>query len=110
MFNLIEFLAVIIANLQFNLNDQSRIAEYINNFKQVILETNRLVKDQLDFQGRVQVKVYISNFLNKCEYYVSKLDQLPMKNLLHNYSLDSMNVSINTSFKRSRNEELENLN
>ena len=39
----------------------------------LILETNRQVRDQIDFKGRAQVKVMISNFINKCDYYLSKL-------------------------------------
>ena len=50
------------------------LQEYIEKLKASIHETNRLTKDHLDFRGRVQVKVLISNFINKCDYYLSSLD------------------------------------
>lgn len=47
--------------------------EFIEELRLLILETNRQVKDQIDCKGRAQVKVMISNFINKCDYYLSKL-------------------------------------
>jgi hypothetical protein len=108
MFNLLECIVVIMSNLEFYFDDQFKISHYIESFKRIIIDTKRIVKDRSsDYQGRGQVKVFMSNFINKCEYFTSKLDQLPMKNIL-NHNNNSLNQS-QTSFKRSNDEELENL-
>ena len=108
MFNLLECIVVVMSNLELYFDDQFKISHYIESFKRIITETKRMIKDRSsDYQGRGQVKVFMSNFINKCEYFTSKLDQLPMKNIL-NHNNNSLNQS-QTSFKRSNDEELENL-
>jgi hypothetical protein len=84
MFNILEYLSVITANLVLNVKSQKQIAKYIENFKHIILEANRFVRDQMEYQGRVQVKVFITNFTNKCEYFLSRLEELPHRSGIFN--------------------------
>ncbi len=38
--------------------------------KDSIIQANRSVKDHVEYQGRMQVKIINSNLLTKCDYYL----------------------------------------
>ena len=61
------------------------------------------VKDRIEYQGRHQVKVLISNLTSKCEYYVCDFDR--KKLTLSNVVFQPRSVSIDDKEKQESSDE-----
>ena len=47
----------------------------MNELKFLLTGIRRNVKDRLEFQGRNQVKVILTNLISKCDYYLKEFDR-----------------------------------
>ena len=47
----------------------------MNELKFLLTGIRRNVKDRLEFQGRNQVKVILTNLISKCDYYLNEFDR-----------------------------------
>jgi hypothetical protein len=67
-------------------------------------EIRRNVKDRLEYQGRHQVKVILTNLISKCDYYLNEFDR--KKLTLSNIIFTSNSETTTTTTKAYGNESM----
>lgn len=110
MSNLMRFFDIIITRIAFNMDDDKSKIDLLTSFKTMVIDANRCVKDQMEFQGRMQVKVINSNFLSKCDHFLreytsqsNKFAELILNVKSENSALEEKMSSFKTKFNKIEN-------
>ncbi|CAF0982109.1 unnamed protein product [Brachionus calyciflorus] len=99
MYNLVEYLNIIIDDLMMNVASNKNNVVLVEILKTIVVESNRQVREALERKGCSQVKVMITNFVYKCDYYLKahseKHSVKPLSRLNRHHNGDDMNTTSN---------------